>query len=140
MRDMTEAELLAWQAMVEGNIRPLAEVLDTEGGELHPILQRWLLKLICGNVDETDYRLTVGRHPDLGRASDGPGAKRRASLEKLSTALAMARNGAFEDGQWEAALKATQSETGKGRSTIADHWSSKKRLLEFSRAHGILKL
>ena len=140
MRNMTEAELLACQGMVEGDIRPLANVLDIEGGELHPVLQMWLLKLICGRVDETDYRLAVVRHPDLKRASDGPRAKRLASLEKINMALAMARNGAFEEGQWEAAVTATQSETGKGRSTIADHWSSKKRFLEFSRAHGILKL
>ena len=139
MRKMSEAELAACNGLIAGDLEPLADVLDTEVGELHPILQRWLLKLIRGSSDETDFRLVAMRHPDLKRASDGPRAKRLASMAKLDTAIEMVRNGALNEGQWEAAMLATIENTGLARSTIAGHWSDRKRFLLFCRARGLLQ-
>lgn len=137
MRDMTEAEVAAWNGMIDGDLAPLADVLEAEDGQLHPVLQRWLRKLISGTWHETDYRLKLDRHPDLKRASDGPGAQRKASQRDLEIALAMFRNGALTN--CESACAAVKKKTGKGRATIMAAWSKKKGFIEFSLAHGILR-
>lgn len=38
MRDMTEAEVAAWNGMIDGDLAPLADVLEAEDGQLHPVL------------------------------------------------------------------------------------------------------
>lgn len=134
---MTDAELAAWNGLVEGDLLPLADVLRSEDGTLHPVLARWLVKLIDGSTNETDFRLQVTKHPDLKRPTDGQGAKRKQRAKELRTALAFARHGGLEDGGYDSAMAATMEETGLSRATINNHWVEHRRLIKFSLAHGI---
>lgn len=135
---MTEAELAAWNGLIQGDLEPLADLLAEGSGSLHPILQRWLVRLIRGSSEDVGMRLEIIKHPDLTRLSQGPEAQRRQSLEELRTALTMRRHGAFLRGQHEAAVSATAAETGLKRSTIEGHWSRRRSFIKICEAHGVL--
>jgi hypothetical protein len=136
---MTPSELAAWNDLIGGELGPLADLLEEGNAEVHPVVQRWLVKLIRGTTRDTDFRLAVIRHPDLNRASDGLQAQRRASLERLRTALVMFRAGALEQGQWDAAVVETIQKTGSSRATIAAHWSDQRAFIRFCRSREIIK-
>jgi hypothetical protein len=138
MRDMSKAELAAWNGLIAGQLEPLADILAAEDAELHPILARWLVKLIRGSPSETDYRLRADKHPDLARASDGLQAQRLNGMHSLQTALKVLRHGGLR-GQWEAAVQATIDETGLKRRTVAAHWSEHKQFILFSLASGVIR-
>lgn len=137
MRDMTADELAAWDGLIEGDLRPLADLMELGDGTIHPILQRWLVKLIRGSVRETDYRLVAGKHPDLARVTDGPRHQRLASLATLRTANIVAQNGGLERGQTEGAFQAAMDATGLKERQVKEHWSKHKGFMRFLRAHGL---
>lgn len=138
-RDMRADELAAWKGLIEGDIEPLADLLEAENSELHPIVQRWLWKLIRGSPRDSDYRLKVCRHPELTQPALGIQATRRRKAKGLPVALAMFRNGALEPSQHETALAETMEQTGLSRSTVEKHWSAHKGFIRFSVSHGLLK-
>jgi hypothetical protein len=135
---MSQDELAAWNGLIAGELEPLADLLSIGDGQLHPILQRWLVKLIRGSAQETDFRLRVDRHPELARASDGLHAQNLSNLHSMSTALRVLRHGGLR-GQWEAAVQATIDETGLSRRTVAAHWAQHKQFIQVSIARGIIK-
>lgn len=137
-RNMTEPELAAWNGLIQGDLGPLADLLAEGHEELHPILQRWLLRLIRGSSDETGFRIRVDKHPDLKRLANGPEAKRSRGAHELRTALLMRANGAFVESCWESAVAATARETGFNRSTIAGHWGRHRAFLKLCEEHGVL--
>lgn len=137
-RDMTAAEIAAWNGLIAGDLEPLADVLEDGDDTLHPILQRWLVKLIRGTIQDTDFRLRADKHPDLARASDGLQAQRLADMQSLGTALKVLRHGGLRR-QWEAAVQATMDETGQSRRTVAAHWKQHKQFIRFSLASGVIK-
>ncbi len=137
-RDMTAAEIAAWNGLIAGDLEPLADVLEDGNDTLHPILQRWLVKLIRGTVRDTDFRLRADKHPDLARVSDGLQAQRVADMHSMQTALKVLRHGGLRR-QWEAAVQATMDETGQSRRTVAAHWQKHKQFIRFSLARGIIK-
>lgn len=137
-RDLTAAELAAWNGLIAGELDPLADLLEEGDGLLHPILQRWLVKLIRGSVDESDFRLVADKHPDLKHISHGPRAKRLASLNTMQTALIVFHAGGLDDVKLEAAIEAAIAETGQSRRTVFSHWSKHKMFLKAMRAHGVL--
>lgn len=120
MRGMRKDESAAWNGLHNGSLDKLADLLEQGDGQLHPILQRKIVELIRGSVNETDYRMMIGRHPDLKRASFGQMAKRRGRSRELAIALAMYRHGALTNA--EAACAAVAAETGLGRATIMRAW------------------
>lgn len=136
-RDMTADELAAWNGMIGGDLNALADVLEGEDGELHPILRRWLVKLIRGTTNETDYRLSLDKHPDLARVSDGIQYRRQADMHSLQTAMKVLKNGGLR-GQWEAAVTDTMTETGLKRRTVAEHWTRHKEFIQIMLARGMI--
>jgi hypothetical protein len=137
MRDMNEQELAAWNGMQSGDLKPLVPLLEDEEVALHPILQRWLRKVIVGTATETDWRLILQQHPDIARKSDTKSYQRKLSKKQHETALAMLRNGALNEGEWDAAVTATMAETGQSRATVTKHWSEQKAFIKVCRANGI---
>lgn len=138
MRDMTPDELAAWNGMIAGDLNALADVLDTDDDALHPILRRWLVKLIRGTARETDYRIKLDKHPDLARVSDGIQHQQLADLQSLQTALTLLSHGGLR-GHWDAAVVETMSETKLGRRTVAAHWAKHKRFIQAMIARGVIQ-
>lgn len=138
MRDMTSEELAAWNGLIAGKLMPLADVLDGDDDALHPIIRRWLVKLIRGSLDATDYRLVVEKHPDLSHAAKGPRAKRVASLSTMGTALKVVGFGGLDDVKLESAVQAVMTETGQSRRTVMSHWAEHKHFLTAMLAHKMI--
>ncbi|MGW8135578.1 hypothetical protein ACWGNZ_08055 [Sphingomonas zeae] len=137
MRDMTRDELAAWNGLMAGDLTPFADLMETEDGIIHPILQRWLVKLIKGSAIDTDYRLTANKHPDLPRVTDGLRHQRIAALSTLRTAQIVAQNGGFEPGQTAGAFQAAMDATGLQERQVKAHWAKHKTFLRVMRANGL---
>lgn len=136
-RDMTDLELVVAGELLDGKLDALAKLLALEG-DVHPIVQRYLQRLICGSSSQTDFRLRVDRHPELKSPKSGARAMMLSSTKRLQTALVMARHGGLNKGQFEAALTATIDETGLDRATVCRHWADQKRFVRFCIARGII--
>lgn len=137
MRDMNSQELEALNGLIAGDLDPLCVILENENDALHPLLQRWLLKLIRGSSSETDFRLTASTHPDLKRASDGARHQRLASLTSLRVAKIVAQNGGFERQQTAGAFQAAMDVTGLSERTVKAHWARHKSFLRVMVARGL---
>ena len=126
-RDLTAEEMAAFKGMSDGDLEPLAALLALEG-DIHPIVQRALRRMIDGPAGSTDHRLSVMRHPELGnRQSDAHWIKQVAG--ERDTALKMLRNGALTAGMMESAIAATIEQTGLSRRAILNHWGRHKPYL-----------
>jgi hypothetical protein len=111
---------------MEGDLGPLATMLR-EGDPLPDRVRAGLVHLIEGGAAESGgYRLTMTKHPDLARASQGTAAKAKARTRGLRIASFMARNGAFEPGQHEAAVTFAMEEFALGRASIETAWAEHK--------------
>jgi hypothetical protein len=126
-RALTSAEMAAIDGINEGELEPLAAILALEG-EIHPLVQRALRRIIDGPAGSTDYRLQVIRHPDLGNRQTNALWNKQDAVER-DTALRMLRNGALTAGMMESAIAATIEQTGLSRRAIFSHWRKHKRYL-----------
>lgn len=140
LRDMTAPEIEAVQGMMDGDVVPLAALLEQEEPDIHPIVQRYMVRLLSGSADESDYRLKVITHPDLKSPKQGRRHQLREQAKKVGTAMKMAQHGALREGHIEAAISATKEETGLDRATIFRHWKAQKDFIRFCIAHGHLEL
>lgn len=125
MRDMNAEERAALNDLNLGKLDRLAKLLAQETGQLHPLLQRLLCRMIVGDGFSTDFRLEVRRHPDLKPRQSAAEQSLQVRKEML-TALTMAKNGAFMEGMYESAVSATRAELKVSRSTVLEHWRRHK--------------
>ncbi|MHA7818110.1 MAG: hypothetical protein ACX930_00510 [Erythrobacter sp.] len=126
---MSRNEAAAIEGIVEGRLEPLAELLNAmlESGNrsLHPAILFHLRLLIDGEANETDWRLSLKRHPDLKRGQSAAEQSSEA-MKELGTAIEMLRNGVLSEGGFEAAVNETARNLGIGESTVERHWRNKR--------------
>lgn len=131
----------AIRGLWEGDLAPLAAMLKA-GDPLPDRIRAGLVHLIEGGAAESGgYRLTLTKHPDLVRASQGTAAQARRRSRGLRIASFMARRGALDPGCHESAVTFAMEEFGLSRASIevawADHKDEARQRLAASRArHG----
>lgn len=122
---MTPTELAAVAGLDAGDLEPLAELFALGGDRLHPAIMLRLRLLIVGSGYDTDWRLKVIRHPDLGKGQSSA-ERLSATRKELLTALTMVRKGALCEGGYHSAVNATAKELGVGESTVERHWKNQR--------------
>lgn len=134
----------AYVGMRAQDLHPLLDYLkavetgaNDSFGEGSPLL-REIKKLVEGDASETDFRLQFIPHPDSGKGRHSRSFKRVQTGRETKTAILMAKNGAFERGQFESALAATHDATNLSRATISRHWKRRKAHVAYLLSVGLL--
>jgi hypothetical protein len=116
----------ALSGLEEGDLRALAVVLRA-GDALHPTLAFALAALIDGDVAASGgLRISVGKHPDLARKSQGGIAAHRLRRRNMEIARFMAERGAIRPGEHEAAVSEAVARFDLSRATVEGAWADHK--------------
>lgn len=123
--ERTRRKHAAIRGLTMADLGPLADLLAA-GDPIDDHLRFRLWTLIVGDVQGSGgLRLSIGKHPDLARMSQGGYARARSELREKEVALFMAERGAF-DGKRKAAVFDTMTKYSLSRARVEQIWAAHK--------------
>lgn len=115
--------------LMAGKLDRLSAYIWQEDGKIDRAVALRLALMLDGNSDETEFCLTVKRHPELKSAQKGPHARMLAVHQQRKIGNFIAKYIMAHGGKREAAFAAAAEEFGLSRATIITVW---KRTQEIS--------
>lgn len=128
-RDMTAPELLAYNALGEGDLGPVAAILAQENADFHPFLQRRLARMMNGDQTSNDFEISAHKHKYIRNAHQGVRGELNTQQKGVEVAIAMAENGAFKPSCYLSALGEMVRASGLRETQVAKYWSEHKQFV-----------
>ena len=124
-----EDELLrhAYFGLLEGQLQPLANLLKSSAGGLHPVISNSLVAMIEKDERSEFFIESNINSERINRAKQSSIAQWKKTIEDKDIAMIIARYQGHLPGQYEAALIDAKEEIGLSRSELAKIWSRYKK-------------
>jgi len=107
-----------FDALQQGKLDMLADYLIEVDGKIHPVVSRYIVKLIRGSKDDTGWRLKLANHPDRIRNERGREQRLQGSKRNMKMAFFVAELNGFERGNLDRALHEASKKFGGSVSDI----------------------